>query len=529
MTKAAATEPSRVLVVDDSPGTRHVLASWLLKGGYAVQEAGTGREALDLLAQQPFDLVLLDVHLPDMTGFEVCELIKANRATAAVPVVHVSATATDPRDRISGLTRGADGYLTEPIERDELLAIVNALLRYHEARRTAERLATRLERLHQATLLMNAAVSVSELSQFAASGLLTLFGAPVGVFLTRDDRGRLATAAPNEIEPTVRTWPARRVLDLAQAAQARERVDVAQLPVMLSLATNAASAVASPITTPRGELVGTVVLLVGAISPEDALLLDHFSQALAVALENQRLYDVEHRIALTLQRAMLPQSLPRSPGLEVAVSYQAASDTVEIGGDFYEVIQLGEHRTLLAIGDVAGHSLHAATVMAELRYSLRAFATVGLSAPDVVDRLSAMLIEFHPDLIATLCIAEVDLDAGQLQVTNAGHIPPMVRSAGDLLVVTQHGALLGLRPSQSTPTVTVPFPPGALLVMATDGLVERRGEDLARGLERLARAVGAHDDGPQALCERLIQEVTEGVDTIDDIAILAARHTRGHA
>lgn len=526
-TTAERPDPFHLLVVDASPATRATFATWLRRGGYAVHHAASGREALVMMGQHPFDLVLLDVHLPDMTGLEVCERIKANRVTAGIPVVHVSTAGTDPRDRISGLTRGADGYLSAPIEREELLAIVSALLRYHEARRTAERLATRLERLHQATLLMNAAVSVPELSQFAASGLLTLFGAPVGVFLARDASGRLATAAPNDIEPAVRLWDPQRILQLAQAAQSSELVEVAQLPASFSAATKSATAVAAPIATPRGELVGAVVLLVGAITPEDALLLDHFSQALAVALENQRLYDVEHRIALTLQRAMLPQSLPRTPGLEVAVSYQAASDTVEIGGDFYEVLALAPDRTLLAIGDVAGHSLHAATVMAELRYSLRAFAAIGLSAPEIIDRLSAILIESHPDLIATLCIVEVDLSAETVLVTNAGHVPPMVRSGDQVTVVQEHGPLLGLRAAQATPTACLAFPPGAVVVLTTDGLVERPREDLAEGLQRLERAILAHGDGPVSLCDRLIQDVTEGVATVDDIAILAARHAPG--
>ncbi len=147
-----------ILVVDDSEGTRFVFANWLRRAGYTVHEATTGTEAIDLLARIRFDVVLLDVNLPDMSGFDVCTHIKSTRRTAAIPVLHVSATATGPDDRSTGLIRGADGYLVEPIERDELLATVIALLRYHEARRAAERLAARLEQLHQVTLLINAGI-----------------------------------------------------------------------------------------------------------------------------------------------------------------------------------------------------------------------------------------------------------------------------------------------------------------------------------------------------------------------------------
>ena len=361
-----------ILVVDDSEGTRFVFANWLRRAGYTVHEATTGTEAIDLLARIRFDVVLLDVNLPDMSGFDVCTHIKSTRRTAAIPVLHVSATATGPDDRSTGLIRGADGYLVEPIERDELLATVIALLRYHEARRAAERLAARLEQLHQVTLLINAASSVAELTRFASTGAAAIFGAPAIVLAARDGRGWVAKTFPDDVEAVLRFCDPAAVLALAGAAAAHEPVDLGAIGP--GFTAHPQSAIhASPLTTPRGELVGAVVLLSDPSGFDDDLM-DHFCQAVAVAFENQRLYAVEHQIALTLQQAMLPQSLPQPAYLDIAVRYQAASDTVEIGGDFYEAIELDD-RVLLAIGDVAGHSLRAATVMAELRYSLRAFAT----------------------------------------------------------------------------------------------------------------------------------------------------------
>src|SRR5580700_3451519 len=97
-------EPDRsILIVDDSEGTRFVFSNWLRKAGYVVHEAATGAEAIDLLAHHRFDIVVLDVNLPDMSGYDVCAHIKSTRRTAAVPVLHVSATATDPEDRSAGL------------------------------------------------------------------------------------------------------------------------------------------------------------------------------------------------------------------------------------------------------------------------------------------------------------------------------------------------------------------------------------------------------------------------------------------
>src|SRR5580698_5310581 len=138
MSEASAT----VLVADDSEAKRYLLASWLRGGGHRVVEAATGREALDRLGG--IDLVVLDVRLPDLSGIEVCGRIKSDPATAAIPVIQVSAVAVAVADRALGLNEGADAYLAEPFQAEEFLATVTATLRYSRARRRAERTAARL-------------------------------------------------------------------------------------------------------------------------------------------------------------------------------------------------------------------------------------------------------------------------------------------------------------------------------------------------------------------------------------------------
>jgi serine phosphatase RsbU (regulator of sigma subunit)/DNA-binding response OmpR family regulator len=521
----AATEheiSSSVLVVDRSAESRGVLAGWLRRAGATVHESAAGVDALDLLTRVRIDLVLLHADLPDLTAFQVCDRIKSTRATAAIAVLSIRARATDPRERSAGLDAGADGYLVQPVERDELLAAVTSLLRYREVLRASERLAARLERLHQTTLLMNAATTVADLIMFAATGLTELFAVPTAVLVTRDGIGRMAQARPNQLEPMLLTCQPSTVLTMAQAAQAGAAPDLGMVARPLGISPTSTTR-AAPIMTPRGELVGVAILLVDDGAPQDELVLDLFSQALAVAFENQRIYDVEHQIALTLQHSMLPQSLPRPDRLELAVRYQAASETVEIGGDFYEAIALDRHTTLLAIGDVLGHSLQAATVMAELRYSLRAFAQLGLSAADIVTRLNLTLCESHPNVTATFCIAQINTADDEIHITNAGHIPPLVRRGTDVVFVQEHGPLLGLRGVAAPPTVTLPFGPGAVVVLVTDGLIERRAENLTLGLERLARITGSHKATLDDLCDVLIHQVGAGAATFDDIAIIAAR------
>jgi len=125
-----------VLVVDDNVAGRYAVSRMLRRGGYAVREAGTGREALALAAERP-RLVLLDVHLPDLDGHEVCRRLRADPATRDLPILQMSASFVKGSDRARGLTGGADAYLVEPIEPEELLATVSTLLRLRDAERRA--------------------------------------------------------------------------------------------------------------------------------------------------------------------------------------------------------------------------------------------------------------------------------------------------------------------------------------------------------------------------------------------------------
>ena len=127
-------KPTTILVVDDHPGSRYVLAKILQRARYEVKEAATGMEALRLTAEKP-DLVILDVGLPDLSGYEVCQRIKSDPATSSIPVLHLSASFAEVENRVRGLEGGADGYLTYPVEPPELLANVQALLRVREAER----------------------------------------------------------------------------------------------------------------------------------------------------------------------------------------------------------------------------------------------------------------------------------------------------------------------------------------------------------------------------------------------------------
>src|SRR6266446_673676 len=136
------TEHSRgtILYVDDDEVNRYAFSGIFREAGFVVREAATGREALRLAAGKP-DLVVLDVNLPDINGFEVCRRIKAHPGTRSIPVLHISACYVTSTDKVHGLEGGADGYLTKPVEPQELVAHAHALLRIHEAEARARAVA----------------------------------------------------------------------------------------------------------------------------------------------------------------------------------------------------------------------------------------------------------------------------------------------------------------------------------------------------------------------------------------------------
>nr|BFE87950.1 hypothetical protein GCM10020093_105510 [Planobispora longispora] len=208
---AAVNEPSvnersaTVLVVDDTPTKLYILSSWLRRAGHRVVEATGGLEALAKVGELQPDLVVLDVRLPDISGYEVCEQIKADPATSSIPVVQISGAAITSADRAEGLDRGADAYLAEPVEPDEFAATIEATLRYYRARRRAERMSARMVALTEVTLEMNAAGSFDELLVVAVEGASRILGRYAGVLaLPPDGLTRRYTARPRRAPPRPR-------------------------------------------------------------------------------------------------------------------------------------------------------------------------------------------------------------------------------------------------------------------------------------------------------------------------------------
>ncbi|MCO8268992.1 SpoIIE family protein phosphatase [Actinoplanes sp. TRM 88003] len=506
-------KPTTVLVVDDSAPKRYLLVSWLTRAGFTVRQAETGGEALRVLPGSDVDLVVLDVKLPDMSGFDVCEKIKTDPAYGTMPVIHVSAHAVDVVDRTQGLNRGADAYLVEPIEPDELIATAQAVLRYYSARRRAESLAERMVRLAEATLAINTSTTLSGLIEAAAAGAHEIFGGPV-VVLTEgvDGEGMAAVGSP----PVVRPW-ALPDDDVAVGSVVRTD-DATAWDVVRWPEGESVTVAAARLRHDRPP----VWLAVPTSSQNPGFpVLRQLSQTVAAAVEAQRSYDEEHRIAVTLQRSLLQSRLPDVPGLELTMRYEPAAAQTEVGGDFYELTML-DGRLLVAIGDVAGHSLHAATVMAEVRHAVRAYAVEGHPPGEVLRLVNSFMRAVLPADSATICLLTLEPATGRVRMASAGHLPPLLVTADGRQFLEPHGPLLGINAPRPDDFEFV-LPPGGTLVLYTDGLVERRDADIDVGLAALAEAASTVESNLDAFSRRLMTELGDAGQQADDIAVVALR------
>ncbi|MFD3971674.1 SpoIIE family protein phosphatase [Streptomyces cyaneofuscatus] len=521
--------PGTVLVIDDDETNRYILTSWLTRAGHTVVGAADGTEGLALLASADCPLpeaAVIDVQLPDMTGFEVCERIKADARTAYLPVIHVSAVAVNAEDHTEGLSRGADAYLDQPIDPDEFLATVTAALRYARARRRAEQLTLRLAALNRATLDVYRAVGFHSFSAAATGGAAALMSAPAtAVFLSPQGQPVHSHAAGPDAVPL--SGPAGpELLDrLASFSLGADTgIEVTSVPegrwkALLPLDPIEGDVVLVVARTKRNRPpVCVAVPAEAARTTDERELLQQLVNACALALEALRTFNEEHALALALQRTFLPDRLPSVPGVSLAVRYLPASDHAEIGGDFYEALETPDG-LLLAIGDVAGHSLVAATVMGEIRHALRAYALEGHPPHHVLERLDALLAHTRPGLTVTLCLVLVDPDGSRIHVANAGHIPPLLLAPdGGAAYLHEHGPLLGLR-LPHPPARVHPVAPDTRVLLFTDGLVEVRTQNLDDSLEAFRTATLEGPRELEALCDVLLGAF--GEDKEDDIALLA--------
>jgi len=280
----------------------------------------------------------------------------------------------------------------------------------------------------------------------------------------------------------------------------------------------------------ESEMIG--VLHVGTLTPRtfgqrDLAVLQLAAARAAPGIERARLFSAleqEHRMAMLLQRSLLPRALPEATGLKIAARYLPAR--AEVGGDWYDVIELPRGLIGLAIGDVVGHGIRAAALMGQVRTALHAYAEEGHGPSltlELVDRFVQSMGEYA---MATASYAIFDPETARLRIATAGHPPPIVISEGSARVIDlAPGAPLGGFPYGTCPEQEFTLQTGETVMLYTDGLVERRGVPLTESIEKLAAAL-SHARTAERACQVAVAEMVPPDGLADDVAIVAMQSTR---
>ncbi len=367
------------------------------------------------------------------------------------------------------------------------------------------------------------------------SGLLDRVRGELGadtaaVLLLDEDRNVLVARAARGLEEEVRQGvqvPLARGFAGRVAEEARPIVieDLARFEVVNPILRQKGltSMVGVPIRV-EGRVIG--VMHVGSLerrtfSDSDVSRLQQAADRAALAIDDARLSE-QRVVTEIMQRSLLPDALPRLPGLRLSAKYLPAGSGVRIGGDWYDVLQLGDRLTFV-IGDVVGRGVLAASVMAEVRTGLRAYLIEGHDLATVMSMLNDLLVSMGRHRSATAAILELDQERGELAAVSAGHPPALlIDPNGEARFLDGlQGMPLGISAGASYTRGRYPFPPGSALVTYTDGLIERRDESIDVGLSRLREAALTEAPYEASLADRVYLALSDTTPREDDIALLA--------
>ncbi|MEU6366959.1 SpoIIE family protein phosphatase [Streptomyces sp. NPDC046931] len=273
-----------------------------------------------------------------------------------------------------------------------------------------------------------------------------------------------------------------------------------------------------------------------AFSAEERTVLTALAGLIAQALERAQRYDSEAALARGLQEALLPHRLSTHPQVETAGCYLPGTQGMDVGGDWYDVIEAGDGLALV-IGDVQGHGVQAAATMGQLRSAVRAFAFGDHAPHQVMSGTNRLLIDLDPGQFASCCYVRLDPVTGHARAARAGHPQPLLRHPDGRTDVLDlpGGLVLGVDPQARYPVTHLRLEPGAVLALYTDGLVEQPGADIDDGVEALRAALSRVKYGTgrpgclslAGIADRLIEPARRTPDRPDDIAVLLATRLHG--
>jgi PAS domain S-box-containing protein len=478
-------DPARVLLVDDRRENRVALQAVLEPLRLDVVEADSGEQALREVLVNDFAVILLDVQMPGMDGMETAELIKARERSRDVPIIFLTAAASDVAEIFAGYEAGAVDFLLKPFDPLVLRSKVKVFADLDKHRRQLAR---------SDELVRNA---------FAAS--------PSGMALC--DLDGLAL----EVNPALERLTGRATSVLSRAPihevlLERERPALHERLAAAATHGDGGEPWTAHVVGPDGTPFPVTLSVVAVRDVHGA------PQQLLVQVADDR----DRRIAATLQRALLPERLPSIVGVTMAAHISPGAGGTRVGGDWYDAIALPGGRLGLVVGDVAGHGVDAAARMGELRSVARAYALEGHGTVGLVERMNGYHAALGADLMTTMLFAILEIDSGTLRFVNAGHPPPLiVEGDGSTRIMEGAGPPLGVMDTWRYEERVATLAPGMTALLYTDGLVERRGERLDAGLARL-RGAAARGGDPEAIVAAALA-ATEAHAADDDVTLVAVR------
>ncbi|WP_084681598.1 SpoIIE family protein phosphatase [Actinomycetospora chiangmaiensis] len=513
-------------------------------------EVGAGMESTDTVAGRLRELarVLRDAGLADRVE------IDDSGEVGAAGDTHRLVRPLRVRDRTIGVLvlerdptvapwSEADRGVVDEVVGRTLPSLDNALL-YADERSAAHRLAI----VQHATAAFSAAATPAEVGRAMMDHVVELLGDDAQAAVFEYDRAgrelRMVTRRPPARDPRSNGDVVSLDTDtlLTRAVRSERSIWVhepepgepedAQDPELVALMR--ARGMRKVVTVPliaAGNVVGALAVgrdVLGRLDAGERTTLLALAEPCAVALDRARLFRAEHEIAQTLQRSLLPQALPEVARLPVAVRYLPGAVGTSAGGDWYDVVEVGSHHVAVVVGDVVGQGTAAAAVMGQLRTALSGYLLAGHGPGPALDLLDGLVARVPGARASTAICVLVDTDSGEVRWARAGHLPALlVDDAGPRLLTDSagHGPLLGLAQESRVPRTegVVTIRDGDDLVLYTDGLVERRGESLDEGLDRLvAVAVARPDVAPEPTATYLLDALAPS-EAIDDVAVVVLR------
>jgi serine/threonine-protein kinase RsbW len=275
-----------------------------------------------------------------------------------------------------------------------------------------------------------------------------------------------------------------------------------------------------------GKVLGTLALRTAPgrrTAAAESIFLNDLADRAGLALENARLYEQERAIARTLQRSLLAADMPADPRFALETHYQAAAHDLEVGGDWFDAFMITPDKLAVAVGDVVGRGIDAATTMGQLRSAIRALASAEAGPARLLERLDQFVQRVESARMATVAYAEIDLSTSEMTYACAGHLPPLLTEPGSApryLLDGRSGALGSRAGRPERLEHRTHLGAGSRLLLYTDGLIERRDRRIDVGFEVLARAYAGRRDAPLPGLTAGLADALVGREHSDDVCLL---------